>query len=492
MKRTSVFVWVVLAIFCSNAAAQSPGEKSYHDESILPKGEIGARIESILAVYNSNDPERIGRFITEECTAEFRDMVSLAQHIEVWRGEFLETGGLAFHGIRRYVPERNNTVVILKDRNYGGWRAAVVEFDASQGNRVGGLRFTRARTPSNVSESKLTESQFIESVAGIVKSLNERDVFSGAVLVAKGDKVLLARAGGEASKRFHVPNNTETRFNLGSMNKMFTSTAIMQLARKGMLALDDPIGKYIDETWLSEDVTNSVTVRHLLTHTSGLGNYFNDIFWKGSRTLYRSVEDFKPLVEMEELAFEPGTEFRYSNTGMLLLGVVIEQVTGQSYFDHIRSSIFEPAGMMNTGSFEMDHPVENLAIGYSPNWENGYGWENNLYKHVVKGGPAGGGFSTVGDLLKFARAIQRGELVTPASLQMMWEDQSGEGYGFGFRVDVGPAGKVVGHSGGFDGINGNLDIFLENGYIVAVLSNIDNGANPLAARIGQLLMRVGD
>ncbi|MCO6490418.1 MAG: beta-lactamase family protein, partial [Phaeodactylibacter sp.] len=241
-----------------------------------------------------------------------------------------------------------------------------------------------------------------------------------------------------------------------------------------------------DESWLPESITSKVTVHHLLTHTSGLGSYFNDTYWNGSRELYRSVEDFKPLVQGETLRFEPGERFGYSNTGMLLLGVVIQNATGQDYFDYIRENIYRPAGMDNTDCYEMDYPVENLAIGYVPAPDSPWKWENNLYKHVIKGGPAGGGFSTVEDLFRFARALQSGKLVSKASLEKMWAPHTAR-YGYGFSVEDGPAGKVVGHSGGFPGLNGNLDIFLDKGYTVAVLSNYDNGASPLARRVYELI-----
>jgi CubicO group peptidase (beta-lactamase class C family) len=301
---------------------------------------------------------------------------------------------------------------------------------------------------------------------------------------------LLTKVGGEASKSYHVPNNMDTKFNLGSMNKMFTAISIVQLIDKGLLSFQDPISKYVDESWLPKSVTDKVTIHHLLTHTSGLGSYFNDTYQKSSRELFRKVDDYKPLIKDDKLAFEPGKQFQYSNTGMFLLGVVIEKVTGQSYFDYVRKNISEPAGMKNTDSYEMDYPIENLAIGYSPDWKSPYHWQNNLYKHVLKGGPAGGGFSTAGDLFRFARALQTGKLLKPESLQLLWKDYAGANYGYGFVVREGPNGKVVGHSGGFDGINSNLNIYLDRGYIVAVLSNYDMGAGPVQSKIDQLLTRV--
>lgn len=343
---------------------------------------------------------------------------------------------------------------------------------------------------ATVEEAALAEDDLVQAASAMIRQACNRDVFSGTALLAKGDEVLLALACGEASKRFHVPNNIDTKFNLGSMNKMFTATAIAQLVEKGTLAYDDAISQYVDESWLPKEITDKMTIHHLLSHTSGLGSYFNDTYWNGSRENYRSVEDFKPLVKDEQLAFEPGARFRYSNTGMLLLGVVIESATGQTYFDYIREHIYTPAGMINSDSYEMDYPVENLAIGYIPDRNSPYGWQNNVFKHVIKGGPAGGGFSTVGDLHRFARALQNGTLVSEASRATLWTNHAGTGYGYGFSIEEGAAGKVVGHSGGFPGLNGNLAIFADRGYIVAVLANYDRAAGPVARQIKQLIARM--
>jgi CubicO group peptidase (beta-lactamase class C family) len=271
---------------------------------------------------------------------------------------------------------------------------------------------------------------------------------------------------------------------------MFTATAVARLVEAGKLSFDDPISGYVDETWLPKSVTDKITVRHLITHTSGLGSYFNKTYVKSSRDLFRKLDDYKPLIKDDKPAFTPGEKFQYSNTGMFLLGVVIEKLTGEDYFEHIRKAIYGPAGMTSSDCFEMDHPVENLAIGYSPDFSSPYKWQNNLYKHVLKGGPAGGGFSTVKDLHKFALALLAGKLVSKSMRETMWTDFKGANYGYGFAVAQGPGGKVVGHSGGFDGINSRLDIYVDTGYIVAVMSNIDNGASPLADKIGTILARV--
>ena len=169
---------------------------------------------------------------------------------------------------------------------------------------------------------------------------------------------------------------------------------------------------------------------------------------------------------------------------------MIESVTGRDYFDYIRENVYGPAGMANTDCYDMDCPVENLAIGYFPSPECEGGWKNNYYEHVIRGGPAGGGFSTVGDLFRFARALQGGLLVSPESLETLWTDHNDHGYGYGFSIGEGGAGKVIGHGGGFAGINANLDMFVDQGYMAAVMTNYDRAASPIETRIGELIARV--
>jgi CubicO group peptidase (beta-lactamase class C family) len=489
--RFQVIPAVIAGLFIvATAPAQQPGEISYHDESVMPGGVEGERIRSLIETFNSGDPDEVRRFIEEECTGRFAEM-PMEAHLGAFGNTFRMWGGVDFHSVRTYVPERSGeTVVILKDRNFGAWRAFTLEFDDTPERRVTGIGINNARTPSNVEESALTQAEAIDMGVGIIRRVCGNGAFSGTALVARGDEVLLAQACGEASKRFHVPNNIDTKFNLGSMNKMFTSTAIAQLVEKGVVSYDDPISKYVDESWLPREITDKVTIHHLLSHTSGIGDYFTDEFWDSSRLKWREIDSFKELAQGQELEFEPGERFRYSNLGMLLAGVVIEGATGEGYFDYIRANIYEPAGMNDSGSFEIDEPVPNLAIGYLPDPESEYGWRNNNLLHVAKGGPAGGGYSTVGDLYRYARALVKGELVGAELLEVMWTSKSDAGYGYGFGIEQGPKGLVVGHSGGFPGINGDLAIYVDADYTVAVLANQSGAANPLSNSLQQLIQRV--
>ncbi|MBT8484526.1 MAG: beta-lactamase family protein, partial [Phycisphaerae bacterium] len=462
--------------------------RDYRDHAVKPEGRLGEVVRALITVVNANDPAAFLAFLDEHAASGFRGLPD-EQHVAVYRSIWGESRGVDYHGYRTYDPPRTEPgdVVIVKDRLAGSWRAFVIVLDAE--GRIDGLQYVPARRPTDLPPpAPLPVRGAMAEIDAYVGRLAAADAFSGTVLVARNGTVLYERALGEASKRFHVPNDLDTKFNLGSMNKMFTAVAIAQLVESGQLSFDDTLDQYVDETWLAPEVSAAIRIRHLLNHTSGLGSYFTPKFFESSRASYRALDDYKPLIVGSTLAFEPGTDWRYSNTGMFLLGVVIERVTGSSYFDHVRQYIHEPAGMTNTDCYEMDRPVENLAIGYIPEYDadGRQVWKNNLYMHVIKGGPAGGGFSTVRDLHRFDVALRSGRLASAARLEELWTprpEAHSPDYGYGFGVETGPQGRVVGHGGGFPGLNGQLDMFLDTGWTVAVLSNYDRGAQPVAGKI---------
>jgi CubicO group peptidase (beta-lactamase class C family) len=344
-------------------------------------------------------------------------------------------------------------------------------------------------TPTDVDEPKLSAAEVIDETRRIVDRICANDAFSGTVLLARSDDVLYSHACGEASKRFGVPVNIDTRFNLSSITKSFTGTAIVQLVEAGALSFDDPLSDHVDESWLPNEISSRITIHHLLTHTSGLGDYYTEEYRDASRALYRSLEDFKPLVHEDTLAFEPGSDFRYSNTGMFLLGVVIQNVSGEGYFDYVRQNIFQPAGMDDTGYPNRDEPVPNVAIGYQRDPSSETGWREDTFRLAVMGTPATQAYSTVGDLHRFALALLDGALVSDSTREVMWT-RHGEGDGYGFQVHQRPVGMAVGHAGGSWGASSQLTIYPEAGYIVVALSNYRTGASPLVERIEQLIERM--
>ena len=195
-------------------------------------------------------------------------------------------------------------------------------------------------------------------------------------------------------------------------------------------------------------------------------------------------------IKNDTLAFEPGKNAGYSNTGFLVLGKVIEQVTGQDYFEYVRKHIYEPAGMTNTDSYELDKVNSNLAEGYiRVRTSNGEVWGNNLFLHIVKGGPAGGGYSTVEDLLKFVLALRSGKLLSSRYVEMLisarpeLDELDAPPYGYGFEIGKG----TFGHGGGAPGIGSMLMVYPKENYVVAILSNYDLGYMPVMAAVQELL-----
>ncbi|MFN2419785.1 MAG: serine hydrolase domain-containing protein, partial [Gemmatimonadota bacterium] len=163
-------------------------------------------------------------------------------------------------------------------------------------------------------------------------------------------------------KAFGVPNQTDTKFDLGSMNKMFTAVTVARMIEEGTLRLDDTIGEYLGPEWLRPGIGEKVTIEHLLTHTSGLGSYYSPELMELNPGRFRAIDDFQEIVRRDSLRFESGTRWSYSNTGFLLLGAIIEKVTGRSYYDAVREYVYEPAGMTATDAYAVDEPTPNLAI----------------------------------------------------------------------------------------------------------------------------------
>jgi CubicO group peptidase (beta-lactamase class C family) len=480
-------------LFASPVNAQQT-RGAYKDLRALPEGPAGERITELLDVVNSNDPDRVRTFVTDRFTTEFRDFAPMEEHLAVFAQLYDQSQGFDFYSIRKYERETppEEVVVIVRNKLTQAWQAFVLNIENEPPHRIAGLQFAPARPPSDLPpQEKLTDAEIVAKLEHFVERLAKADRFSGTVLLAKGDEVLFKAAYGQASKRFDVPNRIDTKFNLGSMNKMFTGVAITQLVQNGRLSLDDPLSKFVSNDWLSDEVAAKIRIKHLLTHTSGLGSYFNDRYTESSKALFRELDDYKPLIADSTLAFEPGTDWQYSNTGMFMLGVVIEKATGQNYFEYIREHIYKPAGMINSDCYDMDRPVPNLAIGYSrDNGGFGSGWTNNLYKHVIRGGPAGGGFSTVEDLYRFAHALRAHKLLDAEHAEMVWSPKpelNSPDYGFGFGIRGAPDNRIVGHAGGFAGISSNLDIFLDSGYTAAVLSNYDGAARPVSEKIRTLI-----
>jgi CubicO group peptidase (beta-lactamase class C family) len=340
----------------------------------------------------------------------------------------------------------------------------------------------------------LTLAQAKVELASFLDRLAEAEAFSGTALLARDGKVVFEAARGIADRNHGVPMRLDSKLNLGSMNKMFTAVVIGQLVDEGRLSFQDPVSKFLGgRGWTKADLSK-VRVEHLLSHTSGLGSYFNETYERTARQRLRSLDDYKPLVADDTLAFEPGSKWQYSNTGFLLAGALIEAVTGRDYFDVVRERVYARAGMKDSDCYDLDLVVPNLALGYSRERPaSGPRWRTNTFEHVIRGGPAGGGYSTARDLLAFAEALRKGALVSAATAARLWSakpELQSPRYGLGFGVGKDALGRSAGHSGGFSGISSVLDVYLDTGWTVVVLSNLDDGMAPVAQKLREVAARI--
>jgi CubicO group peptidase (beta-lactamase class C family) len=312
----------------------------------------------------------------------------------------------------------------------------------------------------------LSESELVPAVRKRVDELVAADLFAGAVLVANigkmigkmDGKTVFAQAYGLADREKKTPNTLKTRFRLGSMNKMFTAVATLQLVQNGKLDLKTPFGNYLID-YPNKDVASKVTIEQMLTHTGGTGDIFGPDFDK-NRLQLKTLQDYVKLYGNRGPEFQPGSQWKYSNYGFLLLGVIVEKVSGQSYYDYVRDHIFKPAEMMATASEPEDQVVADRSVGYMR--PDATGWQPNTETLPYRGTSAGGGYSTVEDLMKFATALQTNKLLKPEYTEMLTtgkvETTFGGKYAYGFQEATVNGTRCFGHGGGAPGMNGELKI----------------------------------
>ena len=307
--------------------------------------------------------------------------------------------------------------------------------------------------------SPISEAELVRRLSSSVDILSRSGEFSGVVVLAKGDKPVFQRAYGMADREARRANNVETAFNLGSINKIFTQIAVMQLAAAGKLALDSTLDKYWPD-YPNQEVARKVTIRQLLRHTSGIGGNIFDAPAGGKRNDIRTLRDYLPLFVNAPMQFEPGTRNAYSNAGYVVLGLLIERLSGEDYYTYVRRHIYEPAGMTRTGAFAVDSLPPNTAVGYTRGDENAppnAPIRRNTEDLPGRGSSAGGGYSTAQDLMKFLKALRE------------------------HRIANGPPAGL-GIAGGSGGINATVEGDLPGGYDLIVLSNLDP---PAAERISR-------
>ncbi|MES2128321.1 MAG: serine hydrolase domain-containing protein [Pseudomonadota bacterium] len=329
---------------------------------------------------------------------------------------------------------------------------------------------SQAATPEPV--TRIGEAEAIEALRQRATELAKQDLFAGQLLVARNGKVLLEQAWGLADRETGAAVNADTQFRIGSMNKMFTAVAILQMVEAKKIAMSDTLSKFLPD-YPNKELASKVTIRHLLNHTGGTGDFFGPSF-ASYRLKLRDHDSYITQFGARPLLKEPGTDFQYSNYGYVLLGAVIERVSGMSYYDYVDKFVYQPAGMKNTASLPEEVDVPRRAKGYMR--RDGV-WTLNTDTLPYRGMAAGGGYSTARDLFAFAQALQSGKLISKAMLDEATEaNGAGDGTGLCFLHDGAGETRMFGHNGSAPGMNGALWIYPRAGYIVIGLSNLDRGA----------------
>ena len=296
--------------------------------------------------------------------------------------------------------------------------------------------------------------------------------FSGCVAVSDGKETVFNECRGLAERNFSVPVDQQTKFHIGSMDKMFTAVAIAQLVEAGKLSWDATLAQLVPE-YPDHALARKVTVWQLLHHTAGLGDFFVPEYFQ-YREKFVNPADYLDLIARQPKVGEPGKDWNYSNAGYILLGRIIENVSHEGYFDYIQHHVFAAAGMNDSGFDRLDDVTPKLAVGYFHETLFSNDWKADWMKLGVKGSPAGGGYSTNTDLLRFAKALHEGKLVKPATLTKMFDGEvpagpGGYAAGFGDRLSHGR--HIRGHSGGIEGTTANLQMVWETNTAIALTSN---------------------
>jgi CubicO group peptidase (beta-lactamase class C family) len=451
----------------------------------VPDTPAGAQLNAWLRVFASGDQDAYTRFISEQYSkallAESPAEDRASRAARIW------LDARAFE-IRRIETSSPHEITALAQASLTGlWFRLTLKVEAEPPHRIADYRAERTPPPPGASR-KLGEKELVKEIAAFIDKISAADAFSGTVIVAKDGKTIYRTARGWASKAYRAPNRIDTKFNVASIGKSFTAVSIMQLVESGKLSLTDPVGKLLPD-YPNKDVREKVTIHHLLSHTSGLGDIYSPRYGC-VRTTLRQVRDYFPLFQDDPkpLAFEPGARWQYSNIGYILLGAIIEKASGENFYEYVQKRIFMPAGMTDTGYYEADVDTPNVATGYT-NFidlgDNNYDFRlgprrNTLMGATARGNPQGGALSTAEDLLRYTKALSR--LVSKPSLDLMTtmkvEARRYEGgqtlWGYGFELENIDGQRVMGHGGGDFGISCVFRLYPDSGnYTVVVLSNYE-------------------
>jgi len=447
-------------------------------QATLPSTTAGSQLAAWLAAFDSQDRATLLAYLQKNAP----DRVA---HIDDEFDFARQTGGFDLRKVRDCAE--TTCTVLLQEKKSDQFAQADIEVDPAPPHVIKKLGIQAIPRPAEFALPAMTQSAALDAFRSQLEKGAAEGTFSGAALVAKNGTPIFSAAYGLADRENKIPNTLDTKFRIGSMNKMITATAIVQLNQSGKLQFTDTLAKFLpdypNQAWASK-----VTIHQLLTHTGGAGDFFGPEFDK-HRLELKTLEDYVKLYGKREPTFEPGTSWDYANYGFILLGIVVEKASGQDYYEYVREHIFKPAGMTGTDSLPEDQAVPNRSVGYRHSDADPNALVRNDDTLPYRATSAGGGYSTVGDLLAFANAIENHKLLDAAHTELLVtakaDTPGGRKYAYGFFNRTLPDGVACfGHGGGAPGMNGELAVCPASGYTVVVLSNLDP---PAASRMADFI-----
>jgi D-alanyl-D-alanine carboxypeptidase len=469
----------IVAMSCSSRDASPPPPAPVAPrDAVVDVGPAAGQFAAWLAVFNTGNREELAAFRDKHLARDLADWPD-TDGILQFRAQ---TGGFDVKRVEESTPSRYT--VLMKERASDQVARAAVEVDPAPPHVIRKFDLRAIPPPEGLGPVRMTEADALAALRAELDKAAAEDRFSGAVAIAKNGAPIFREARGLADREAKIATTLDTRFRIGSMNKMFTAVAALQLVQAGKLALDKPIGKVLAD-YPNKQLASTVTLHHLLTHTGGTGDIFGPDF-TAHRLELKALQDYVKLYGKRDLDFAPGARWEYSNYGFVLAGVVIERVTGKTYYDQVEASVFAPAGMRSTAS-----PIENggkpgRSVAYT-RARPGAPWTSAANTLPVRATSAGGGDSTVMDLVRFADALVKHRLLDAAHTELLTtgkiDTPGGHKYAYGFNDDTGGGVRCFGHGGGAPGMNGEL-VICDSGYTIAVLANLDP---PAASQLAEFI-----
>jgi CubicO group peptidase (beta-lactamase class C family) len=417
-----------------------------------PPPEIRGHVDAFVKALNSGSSDQWEKMAQEHYSPAHLKRHSAEQRKQMFENLRRDFGNISVGRVEREGPDDAPLQLYTKGST-GASGVIELELEQDAPYRINGVR-VRVGGPaddgpqSSVAQPQVNGNMTSEQLAAALDSylgkLAADDVLSGNVLIAKDGKPVYEKSHGFADRANKVPNTSATRFNLGSINKTFTQAAIQQLIARGKLSLTDTVGKLLPD--YPQETTRAATVDQLLHHTGGVADFFGEEFAGAGKDRFRSNANYYKLVSSLKPLFAPGARNEYCNGCYIVLGAIIERVSGVAYEKYVEENIFKPVGMTATGPLQSDDIIPNVAMGYTHRVGDGK-LRSNVLMRGAAGSAAGGGYATAADLLAYAQALRHGRI-----------------------PDVPPANDI-GIAGGSAGINSVLE---QNGaWTVIVLTNLD-------------------